>query len=186
MKPRQWRRSSAGAYLRHLPRIKQMRGTWLHRKLGDRLFSREMWQPERARFAAGCAIGVFFSMMPLPFQMLAAALIAYLARVSIPAAIACTWFSNPLTTPLFLLAQYKLGSVLIGQTPTDEPTVDVLALLSRFPLPLLVGSFVSGAILSLAAYPLALKGWDRFKGRFLQPRSGLARKKPPAITKNPL
>ena len=143
-----------------------MRGTWLHRKLGDRLFSREMWQPERARFAAGCAIGVFFSMMPLPFQMLAAALIAYLARVSIPAAIACTWFSNPLTTPLFLLAQYKLGSVLIGQTPTDEPTVDVLALLSRAPLPLMVGSFMSGAVISLAAYPLALKGWDRFRDGF--------------------
>ena len=40
---------------------------------------------------------------------------------------------------------------------------DVLALLARAPLPLLVGSFVSGAILSLAAYPLALAGWDRFK-----------------------
>ena len=38
MKPRQWRRSSAGPYLRLLPRIKQFRGTWLHRKLGDRLF----------------------------------------------------------------------------------------------------------------------------------------------------
>jgi len=24
-----------------------MRGKWLHRKLGDRLFSREMWQPEQ-------------------------------------------------------------------------------------------------------------------------------------------
>jgi uncharacterized protein (DUF2062 family) len=177
MKPRQWRRSSAGAYLRHLPRIKHMRGTWLHRKLGDRLFAFEMWQPERARFASGCAIGVFFSMMPLPFQMLAAALIAYLARVSIPAAIASTWISNPLTTPLFLLAQYKLGSVLIGRTPTDEPTVEVLALLSRAPLPLLVGAFLSGAVLSLATYPLALKGWDWFSGRFLQPRSSAIRKK---------
>jgi uncharacterized protein len=163
-----------------------MRGTWLHRKLGDRLFSGEMWQPDRARFAAGCAIGVFFSMMPLPFQMLGAALIAYLARVNIPAAIAVTWIRNPLTTPLFLLAQYKLGSVLIGRTPTDEPTVEVLALLSRAPVPVLVGALVSGAIVSLTTYPLALKGWDWFKGRFLQPRSGAARKKPPARTENPL
>ena len=44
-----------------------MRGTWLHRKLGDRLFAREMWQPERGRFAFGCALGVFFAMMPVPF-----------------------------------------------------------------------------------------------------------------------
>jgi len=97
--------------------------------------------------------------------------------VNIPAAIACTWFSNPLTTPIFLLAQYKLSSVLIGRTPTDEPAVDVLALLSRAPLPLLVGAFVSGAILSLAAYLLALKGWDWFNGGFLRPRDGVARKK---------
>ena len=45
--------------------------------------------------------------------MLAAALIAYLARVSIPAAIASTWISNPLTTPLILYAQYNLGSLLV-------------------------------------------------------------------------
>ena len=44
-----------------------MRGTWLHGKLGDRLFAREMWQPERGRFAFGCALGVFFAMMPVPF-----------------------------------------------------------------------------------------------------------------------
>jgi uncharacterized protein (DUF2062 family) len=63
-------------------RIKHMRRQ-LHRQLGDRLFALEMWQPS-AHFASECAIGVFFSMMPLPFQMLAAALIAYLARVNIP------------------------------------------------------------------------------------------------------
>ncbi|HEY5704278.1 MAG TPA: DUF2062 domain-containing protein [Terrimicrobiaceae bacterium] len=177
MKPRQWRRSSVGAYLRYLPRIKHMRGTWLHRKLGDRLFSHEMWQPERARFAAGCAIGVFFSMMPMPFQMLGAALIAFLARVNIPAAIACTWISNPLTTAPFLLAQYKLGSLIIGQAPANEPPVDVLALLSRAPLPLLVGALVSGIIFSFGTYPLALKGWDWFKERFLQPRCEPGRKK---------
>ena len=92
-----------------------MRGTWLHRKLGDRLFAREMWQPERGRFAFGCAIGVFFAMMPVPFQMVAAALIAFLVRVNIPAAVACTWVSNPLTTPLILFSQYYLGSFVLGR-----------------------------------------------------------------------
>ena len=71
-----------------------MRGTWLHRKLGDRLFAREMWQPERGRFAVGCVIGVFFAMMPVPVQMLAAALLAFLVRVNIPAAVACTWVNS--------------------------------------------------------------------------------------------
>jgi uncharacterized protein len=163
-----------------------MRGTWLHRRLGDRLFAIEMWQPERARFASGCAIGVFFSMMPLPFQMLAAALIAYLARVNIPAAIASTWISNPLTTPLILLTQYKLGSLLIRGTAAGEPAHDVLELLSKAPLPLLTGAFISGTILSLGAYPFALAGWDWFGGRFLKPRRNVSRKKSPAESKNAL
>jgi uncharacterized protein len=163
-----------------------MRGTWLHRKLGDRLFAIEMWQPERARFASGCAIGVFFSMMPVPFQMLAAALIAYLGRVNIPAAIACTWVSNPFTTPLILLAQYRLGSLLVQGTKGEEPTDDVLELLSQAPLPLLAGAFIFGAILSLTTYPVALAGWDWLSGRFLRPRLRARRKKSPAESKNAL
>jgi uncharacterized protein (DUF2062 family) len=125
-------------------------------------------------------------MMPLPFQMLAAALIAYLARVNIPAAIASTWVSNPLTTPLFLLAQYKLGCVLIGRIPVSEPGVDVLKLLSQAPVPLLIGAFVTGTVSSLAAYILALRGWDWFKGRLLKPCTVEDTKKPPAETENPL
>jgi uncharacterized protein (DUF2062 family) len=125
-------------------------------------------------------------MMPLPFQMLAAALIAYMARVNIPPAIGSTWVSNPLTTPLFLLAQYKLGCVLIGRTPVSEPGVDVWKLLSQAPLPLLIGALVTGAISSLAAYIVALKGWDWFMGRFLKPHTVEVRKKPPAETENSL
>ena len=186
MKPHQWRRGPAGRYLRHLPRIKHLRGSWLHRKLGERFFAHEMWQPDRPRFAAGCAIGVFFSMMPFPFQMLAAALIAYLIRVNIPVSIASTWVSNPLTTPFILLGQYELGCALMGRTPVSEPGVDMLKLLSQAPLPLLIGALITGAVSSLAACFLALKGWDWFVGRHLKPRTLEGGKKPPATTKNPL
>jgi uncharacterized protein len=138
-----------------------MRGTWLHRKLGDRLFAREMWQPERGRFAFGCVIGVFFAMMPVPVQMLAAALLAFLVRANIPAAVACTWVSNPLTTPLILLTQYYLGSFLLGRAPSDHPKEDMLALLAQAPWPLLVGALISGTVLSIGAYPIALVGCPR-------------------------
>ena len=125
-------------------------------------------------------------MMPFPFQMLAAALIAYLIRVNIPVSIASTWVSNPLTTPLILLGQYELGCVLIGRTPVSEPGIDMLKLLSQAPLPLLIGALITGAVSSLAACLLALKGWDWFVGRHLKPRTLESGKKPPATTKNPL
>jgi uncharacterized protein len=147
-----------------------MRGTWLHRKLGDRLFAREMWQPERGRFAFGCALGVFFAMMPVPFQMVAAALLAFFVRVNIPAAVACTWVSNPLTTPLILFSQYNLGSLILGRTATDQPKEDMLTLLAQAPWSLLVGWLITGTIFSLVAYPLALAGWDWLSARILQSR----------------
>ena len=185
MKARLWRRSAAGKWLRHLPRIKHVRGTWLHRRLGDRLFSTEMWQPERFRFASGFSIGVFFGMIPVPFQMAAAGFIAYLARVNIPAAVAATWTSNPFTTPFFMYVQYRIGVFLLQQGDANIDTSDWLALLKRAPLQLLIGSFVLGVILSLVSYPLSLVGWDWVTKRFLQPRPR-PRKNPPAPPENPV
>jgi hypothetical protein len=83
--------------------------------------------------------GVFFAMTPVPFQMVAAALFAFLVRVNIPAAAACTWVSDPLTTPLILFSQDSLGSLVLGGVATDQPKEDMLALLAQAPWPLLVG-----------------------------------------------
>lgn len=168
MNPREWRRSVAGKYLRHLPRIKHIRGTWLHRRLGDRLFNLEMWQPQRERFAAGCAIGVFFAMIPLPFQMVGAAVIAYFGRVNIPAAIALTWLTNPLTAAFFVYLEYKIGNLILGTT-AGEPTGNFFELIKRAPFPVLTGAGVLAVVSAIISYPLALWGYDWVGRRFLAP-----------------
>jgi uncharacterized protein (DUF2062 family) len=109
-------------------------------------------------------------MMPVPFQMVAAALLAFGVRVNIPAAAACTWASNPLTTPLILFSQDSLGSLLLGGVATDQPEEDMLALLAQAPWPLVAGAFVSVTILSFGAYPLALARWDWLSARILRSR----------------
>lgn len=170
MKPQQWRRSSAGRFLRHLPRLKHVRGTWLHRRLGDRFLAAEIWQPERARFAAGISLGTFFAMMPIPVQMISAALIAFITRVNIPAAIAATWLSNPLTTPLFVYLQYRIGCLLMGQEAWHWQDRNVWELFKSAPLPIVTGAVVTGMIGAIVVYPLALWGWDFVSTRFLHPR----------------
>ena len=173
MKPIHWRRSYLGKYLRHLPRVKHIRGTWLHRRLGDRLFHGELWHPTRRRFAGGMAVGAFFALMPAPFQMLAAGLIAYFTRVNVPAAIAATWISNPLTFAPFVYAQYRLGCLILGHGPSDVPTHDIIALLKQAPVPFLVGAFPAAAILSLIVYPLTLLLWDFFTARIQARRAAV-------------
>lgn len=177
MKPIHWRRSRFGPYLRHLPRAKHIRGTWLHRKLGDRIFAPELWHPSRYRFAAGFSVGAFFALMPAPFQMLAAALIAYITRVNVPAAIAATWISNPLTFPFFIYAQYRFGCFLLGRSASNAPTHDVIQMLSQAPVPLLVGTFPLAAALAVIVYPITLAIWDwvtaRIHGRSSSTKRGV-------------
>lgn len=160
MKPIQWRRSKIGRYLRHLPRAKHIRGTWIHRIFGDRLFANELWHPTGQKFALGMAIGAFFALMPLPIQMIAAALAAFFLRANIPAAIAGTWISNPFTFPFCVYFQYRLGCMLTGREPMHFNDPDLLASLSGAPLPFLVGIIPAALLLAAATYPMTLVLWE--------------------------
>jgi uncharacterized protein (DUF2062 family) len=174
MKPMHWRRSRFGKYLRHMPRIKTIRGTWLHRRLGDRLFSPELWHPTRQRFAAGLAVGAFFAMMPAPFQMAAAAFIAYITRVNIPAAIVGTWISNPLTFAVCIYAQYRLGCLILGGGISEVPRQDILEVVKKAPVPFLVGVVPAALILAIVVYPLTLLAWDFVMARWGRGKKGTA------------
>lgn len=160
MKPIHWRRTIIGKYLRHLPRAKHIRGTWLHRRLGERLFAPELWHPTRQRFASGMAVGAFFALLPLPVQMLAAAFMAYITRVNIPAAIAGTWISNPLTFAFCVYAQYRVGCLLTGREPLGFRSQDALAMLTHAPMPFFVGIVPTALLLAIIVYPLTLLIWD--------------------------
>jgi len=160
IKPIHWRRTGIGKYLRHLPRPKQIRGTWLHRKLGDRIFAQELWQPTRQRFAAGVALGAFFALLPLPIQMLGAALAAYFTRVNIPAAIAATWISNPFTFPICVYAQYRIGCFLIHREPIGFKSEEMVAVFTSAPWPFFIGILPAAVLLALIVYPLTLLIWD--------------------------
>ena len=143
-----------------MPRAKHIRGTWLHRRLGERLFAPELWHPTRQRFASGMAVGAFFALLPIPIQMLAAALMAYMTRVNIPAAIAGTWISNPLTFPFCVYAQYRIGCLLTGREAIGFSSHDALSMLTRAPMPFFVGIVPTALLLAIIVYPLTLLIWD--------------------------
>ena len=107
------RRSRIRPWLKKVPRQRHVRGTWLHRLLGDRLFTPELWRPTREGVARGVATGLFWAMMPIPFQMLPSGITAYLFRFNIPAAISVVWITNPVTWPVILYWQYRLGAWLL-------------------------------------------------------------------------
>jgi len=82
-------------------------GRWLHHHPN-------LWCLNRRSVSGAVAIGLFAGLIPGPFQMLGALLLAIPLKKNIPVALATTLYTNPLTiVPLYLLA-YAYGRVLLG------------------------------------------------------------------------
>jgi hypothetical protein len=72
---------------------------------------------EPERIARGIFAGVFISFTPLfGFHFLGAALLAFLFRGNILAALLATFIGNPLTTPVIAYSSVELGHYLLGSS----------------------------------------------------------------------
>jgi hypothetical protein len=110
--------------------------------------------------ASGLAIGLFFSMMLMPFQMLPAAIVAMRFRANVPFAMAACWLTNPITAAPVMFAQFKFGQWMrdVLLVPMPEFLVKV-----HFEVPgagtfnaasYILGMIFTGVILALCAYPI--------------------------------
>lgn len=74
-----------------------------------------LWHLNRRSVAGAVAIGLFAGLIPGPFQMLGALLLAVPLRRNIPVALAVTLYTNPFTiVPLYMLA-YGYGRLLLHE-----------------------------------------------------------------------
>ena len=92
---------------------------WL-KPFGRWLLHHNLWHLHRRSVAGGVAIGLFCGLIPGPFQMISAALLAALFRVNLPVAVFTTLYTNPFTIlPLYALA-YEIGKWVIGGRHSAE------------------------------------------------------------------
>lgn len=126
------------------------------------LFHRSLWRPCRNTVSTGISIGLFLAMMPIPFQMVAAALLAVRFRANIPFAMAACWVSNPLSQVPLFLAQFRFGQWLreslgvpmpgfLARVDYSIPGVGQLNAAS-----FTLGFISSGILLAVIAYPVVL------------------------------
>lgn len=112
-----------------------------------------LWGLNRHSFASAVSIGLFVSMLPIPFQMLVAAVLAILFHSNLPVSVILVWITNPLTMPVIFYANYKLGSWILAIEYKKEPAEKFFQWLKSNIyeiLPsLILGSLIAGIFLAL-------------------------------------
>ena len=143
-----WMVRRAYRALRH-PRLR--RQEWW-KKLTQPLMKKELWKPCRDTVATGLAIGLFFSVMPLPLQTIFAGTLAMWFRANVPIAIAATWLSNPLTNVPIWAMQLFIGKWI--QEHIALSGLEIPSMGGEHVVHFLIGAGVSGLLLGMLAFPL--------------------------------
>ncbi len=164
------------------------------RLLGPAVLHPNVWSLNRRSVAGGVAAGLFCGLVPGPFQIISASLVAILMKWNLPIAAFVTLYTNPVTfVPLYLVG-LKIGvvafswlgmaeidgqSIASGAIPSPpdfhwtEPWTSLLALAQwglELGWPLAVGVCLLGLGLALTGYALVWGGWSATVWRSRQRR----------------
>lgn len=155
--------------VRKHPRL-SMLGSWLDKE--------NLWHINRRSVATAFAIGSFCAFIPVPFQMLIAALAAIVLRGNMAISVLLVWITNPLTMgPIFYMC-YKIGQTVLGTSFVPfEYEVSLAWLttgLAQVWQPLLLGCLLAAATSAAVSYTLVRLLWR------LQIISQMQKRRPPA------
>jgi uncharacterized protein (DUF2062 family) len=150
-------------FRRLLPEPGYFRSHERFRFLGAILEDPDIFHITRRSVAGGVATGLAVAWVPLPIQMLTAALIAIRLRVNLPLAVLLVNVTNPLTFAPVFYAAYRLGCRLMGDVPQRVPFEATLEWLGTTFLlvwkPLLLGCSVIGTLSAVAGYAAVQLAW---------------------------
>lgn len=141
---------------RYAPNYEHVRKSRCLRLFGTLLHDPNLWHLNRRSVSGAVAVGLFWAIIPIPLQMVAAAATAILLRVNLPISVALVWISNPLTIPPIFYFCYVIGTWLMGKPDTHgefEFSLQwIQASLGQIWQPLYLGSFLVGTILAVTGF----------------------------------
>ena len=129
----------------------------------------------RKSVSGSIALGLFWSVIPIPVQMIASSICTVAIRVNVPIAICLVWISNPLTMAPIFYFNYIVGVWIIDEpikSKSFEPNIDwIMSQLELIWMPLYLGSFVVGIFLAFFGYLSVRLYWrwyviNKYRKRF--------------------
>jgi uncharacterized protein (DUF2062 family) len=147
----------------YLPWLEKIRHQPALQKLGGLLHAPNIWSCNRHRVAGGVSVGLFSAFVPIPFQMLLAAVLAVLFRVNLPISVALVWVSNPITMPPLFYFCYWVGTQALGVAENPVKFALSIEWISNVMItiwqPFLLGCFLVGSSCALLGHVITRLAW---------------------------
>ena len=106
--------------LKLLPKPEKLRENRTLKPVAHLLQRKELWQVNRRSVSSAVFVGLFCAFIPVPSQMLLAAIISIFMRANLPLSVALVWITNPITMAPMFYFSYQLGAWLLG---SEAPTL---------------------------------------------------------------
>ncbi|KUJ72843.1 DUF2062 domain-containing protein [Thiomicrospira sp. WB1] len=148
-------------YTPHPERIRRIKGLGV---IAHLLANPSLWHLHRHSVAKAFANGLFWMAIPIPSQMLAAAVVSIFTRANLPLSIVLVWISNPFTMAPIFYFNYRIGSLLVSHPPRDDLKFElswhwISTTLGDLWLPLYLGSLIVGGALAISSYVVIHLFW---------------------------
>lgn len=142
--------------------------------LGDWIYATNLWHINRYSASMAFFVGLFVAFMPIPGQMVAAALLALLFRCNLPLSVGLVWITNPVTMPAIFYIAYKLGAMVVD-VPMQETNFELsyhwlTHSLSAIWKPFLLGCLLCGLFFGSLGYFVINVLWRLRVARMLRER----------------
>jgi len=154
---------------RYLPDRKSFHETSQLRPFKRFLHHPCLWHLNRRTVSGAVAIGLFCAYLPMPMEMLVAAMLAIVCKVNLPISVSLVWLSNPVTWIPMYGAGYLLGAKILGMEAVAFEDMTMAWLMSQV-IPLWLGSIILGSLAALAGYLLTRAVWRLYTVQHWQMR----------------
>lgn len=140
----------------YFPTQEQIRNSKYLEGLDNFLHDPNLWHLNRYSVSGAFAIGLFICYIPIPLQMLQAAILAIFFRVNLPISVSLVFITNPFTIPPMFYIAYRVGVLAMGleAQPFDfQFSLDWLFLeLGALWRPFLLGCLIMATISSIIGF----------------------------------
>lgn len=131
--------------------------------LGDWIYQGNLWHINRYSASMAFFVGIFVAFLPIPGQMVLAAILAVLLRCNMPLSVALVWITNPVTMPAIFYVSYRVGALLTDvpvQVAEFEMSMSwISARIGMLWKPLLLGSLLCGLLFGSLGYTVVNLLW---------------------------